>query len=53
MLDKTKNIYTIYICGIILSIKDIEEDKENLSKIFIDYFKDKVLDDSVKDKYNS
>ena len=51
MLDKSKNIYTIYICGLALSIKDLkEEDKENLSKIFIDYFKDKVLDDSDKDK---
>ena len=51
MLDKSKNIYTIYICGLALSIKDLKEDeKENLSKIFIEYFKDKVLDDSDKDK---
>ncbi len=51
MLEKSKNIYTIYICGLALSIKNLkEEEKENLSKIFSDYFKDKILDDSEKDK---
>ena len=51
MLEKSKNIYTIYICGLALSIKNLkEEEKENLSKIFSDYFKEKILDDSEKDK---
>ena len=53
MVEKTKNIYTIFICGLTLSTQNekiTNENKEKLSSFLASYFEDKILDDDERDK---
>ena len=53
MIEKNKNIYTIFICGITLSIQQDKlsnESKEKLSEILSSFIVEKVLDDDETEK---
>ena len=53
MIEKNKNIYTIFICGITLSIQQDKlsnENKEKLSEILSSFIVQKVLDDDEREK---
>ena len=47
MLEKTKNIFTLYICGLSLSIKS--DKKKKLEEIFVSFLVDKIIDDEDND----
>ena len=52
MLSKTKNIFTIYICGLCLTIKDnnfIDKNKKELESIFVTYLSNEIFNEENKE----
>jgi hypothetical protein len=52
MITKTKNIYTIYICGLCFSIKSekfIKEKKKEFENIFTSFLSDDIFNDENKE----
>ena len=50
MLNKTKNIFTMYICGLCLSIKsDKNDNKKIFEEIFTSFLADKIIDEENKE----
>ena len=52
MITKTKNIYTIYICGLCFSIKSdkfINEKKKDFENIFTSFLSDEIFNDENKE----
>ena len=50
MVTKTKNIFTMYICGLCLNIKDEKfENKKQFENIFCSFLVDKIIDEEDKE----
>ena len=50
MLSKTKNIFTMYICGLCLNIKSEKfENKKKFEEIFTAFLVDKIIDEENKE----
>ena len=50
MLSKTKNIFTMYICGLCLNIKNEKiETKKKLEEIFSTFLEEKIIDEENKE----
>ena len=47
MLNKTKNIFTMYICGLCLNIKN--ENKKKFEEIFTSFIDEKIIDEENKE----
>ena len=47
MLEKTKNIFTLYICGLCLNIQS--EKKKKFEEFFVSFLVDKIFDDEDKE----
>ena len=47
MLSKTKNIFTIYMCGLCLNIQN--ENKKKFEEIFVSFLVDKIIDEENKE----
>ncbi len=50
MLNKTKNIFTMYICGLCLNIKsDNNDTKKKFEEIFTSFLADKIIDEESRE----
>ena len=48
MVTKTKNVFTMYICGLCLNIKEFDN-KKQLENLFVSFLVDKIIDEENKD----